>query len=79
VLLHWARLLNTAVFGATPPDDDLADEAWNTHARLVDALRAVSPRWRRIRIIVDPRPLLDRSVPGRDGSGQPRRAARTRA
>jgi hypothetical protein len=59
-LSRWVPLLDTAVYAAAEPDDDLADEAWNAHAALAEALRARTGRVRRLVLAADPRPLLAR-------------------
>jgi hypothetical protein len=58
-LTRWARVLDTAVFAASEPDDDLADEAWKSQAELAAALRATTRPGRRLVIALDPRPLVE--------------------
>jgi hypothetical protein len=59
-LTRLARVLDTAVFAAPEPDDDLADEAWASHAGLAGALRSGTTPPRRLLIALDPRPLVER-------------------
>jgi transglutaminase-like putative cysteine protease len=54
-LTRWSGLLDAAVYGASEPDGDLADAAWNAHHALTVALRSSGSPVERARSVVDPR------------------------
>lgn len=56
----FAPLVDLALFAPEEPPGSVAESAWDAEARLTETLRERSPKLDRIRVALDPRPLVSR-------------------
>ena len=57
-LRRLADQVDRAAFAAGPPSDEHADRAWQSSDEVATELRQQRSPWRRLRMLLDPRPLL---------------------